>query len=314
VASTAEINDGALASFLLAGSLFLGIRGVQTGESFTGLLFGLALAGLALVRAALLPFAVVALLWFVFRCRLFRRGWLCALVAVLGFVNAVAFWTFRNYKAVGDVVPIVDSAYLHLWMGNNSLSTGGPQSDKTMIDALAAARGEDANAVATRLSELPQKERYDELGRETLRSVEGDPAGAFKHRFDAAVCFLLGEQWLHDRTMWKTPDAKVGGMPDWVSGSYPALLYGSLLVALLFGFLGWRWSYGWRHDSMLASLAMIWVPLPYVLSHADLLSGPRLPLDGVLLCYAAFSLVCLISPSRRYLFAGGDAIPKTENL
>ena len=39
--------------------------------------------------------------------------------------------------------------------------------------------------------------------------------------------------------------------------------------------------------------ALMWVPLPYLLSHAEALSGPRLPLDGVLLCYSAFVLACL---------------------
>jgi Dolichyl-phosphate-mannose-protein mannosyltransferase len=312
VFNTAELNDGVLASFLLAAGLFLGIRGVQTGEAFTGLLFGLALAALALVRAALLPFTIVALLWFLYRCRLIRRGWLCALVAFLGFANALAFWTFRNHKVVGDIVPIVDSAYLHLWMGNNSLATGGAQSEQTLVEALGIARGEDVKTVATRFAELPQKQRYDELGRETVHYVQYDPAGALRHRFEAAVCFLLGEQWLRNRTLWQSSDPQTGRLPDWLAGSYPAVLYGSLLAALFFGFLGWRWTYGWRHDAMLASLAMIWVPLPYLLSHAGMLSGPRLPLDGVLLCFTAFGLVCLFSPARRYLFAGGEPITETE--
>src|SRR5262249_52900466 len=55
VFNTAELNDGVLASFLLAACLMLGARGCQTGEAFTSLLYGLALAALALVRAALLP-------------------------------------------------------------------------------------------------------------------------------------------------------------------------------------------------------------------------------------------------------------------
>jgi hypothetical protein len=45
---------------------------------------------------------------------------------------------------------------------------------------------------------------------------------------------------------------------------------------------------------MPSSLALIWIPLPYVLSHAEALQGPRLPLDGILLCYAAFAIVYLI--------------------
>jgi hypothetical protein len=53
-------------------------------------------------------------------------------------------------------------------------------------------------------------------------------------------------------------------------------------------------------------LAAIWIPLPYVLSHAEALSGPRLPLDGVLLCYAAFALACLL-PAHGRLWAGESA-------
>src|SRR5262249_5281555 len=62
----------------------------------------------------------------------------------------------------------------------------------------------------------------------------------------------------------------------------------------LLAFLGWRWGYAWRKESMPASLAVLWLPLPYVLGHAGLLHGPRLPLDGVLLTFAAFALVCLV--------------------
>src|SRR5438105_565379 len=82
---------------------------------------------LPLVRAALLPFAVVAVLWFLVRCRTLKRGWLCALLAFLGFANGLAAWTVRNFQTFHDAVPIADSTYLHLWIGNNPLATGGPQ-------------------------------------------------------------------------------------------------------------------------------------------------------------------------------------------
>jgi hypothetical protein len=62
---------------------------------------------------------------------------------------------------------------------------------------------------------------------------------------------------------------------------------------VLLATLGWRWSFGYCYESMPLSLALIWIPLPYLLSHAEGLSGPRLPLDGVLLCCAAFALVFL---------------------
>jgi hypothetical protein len=63
---------------------------------------------------------------------------------------------------------------------------------------------------------------------------------------------------------------------------------------LLLGVLGWRWTYPWRRAAMPSSLALMWVPLPYLLGHAEALSGPRLPLDGIFLCYAAFALVYLL--------------------
>jgi hypothetical protein len=73
---------------------------------------------------------------------------------------------------------------------------------------------------------------------------------------------------------------------------------------LALGVLGWRWTYGWRWESMPSSLAVLWVPVPYLLSHAAALSGPRLPLDGVLLSYAAFALVCLVPGYGGNLLAG----------
>src|SRR5262249_50973709 len=108
IVNTAEINDGALATFLLAACIALGARGSQSGGALTSLLYGLGLASLALVRAAALPFAFVALLWFLLRCRFVSRGWLCAVLAVLGFVNGLAPWSLRNYQVFGEWIPIVD--------------------------------------------------------------------------------------------------------------------------------------------------------------------------------------------------------------
>ena len=80
---------------------------------------------------------------------------------------------------------------------------------------------------------------------------------------------------------------------------------------LLLGLLGWRWTYGWRKQSRLAALALLWIPVPYLLSHAEFLSGPRLPLDGILLCYAAFVLVCLVPGMGRELAMGPGKIETT---
>ncbi len=294
VIDTAAVADGTVATFLLALALFLGVRAVQTSGPFASLVFGLALAGLALVRAALLPFAFVAVAWFLFRSRGLARGWLCALLAFLGFANGLAPWTVRNFQVFREPLPVVDSAYLHLWVGNNPLADGGPLTERM---------GE--SAPAAELEKMPkQAERYARLGASVRQEVRDQPAEALRHRLQAGFAFLCGARWFQDGRLAEEAVPGETTMPDWLARSYPVTLQVVLLALLLLGLLGWRWTYGWRFDSMPATLALVWVPLPYLLSHAEALSGPRLPLDGVLLCYAAFGLTCLVPGQGRDLLAG----------
>jgi 4-amino-4-deoxy-L-arabinose transferase-like glycosyltransferase len=315
VISTAELTDGVLTSFLLAATLFLGARTVQAGGYVTSLLYGLALAGLALVRAPLLPFAFVALLWLCYRCRSVRHGWMLSLLAFLGFANGLAPWAVRNLQVFHDVIPVVDSAYLHLWMGNNPRATGGPLTDEQMLEGLSVLRnGETPQALADQLAAMKQPARYNSLARPLVQEITRDPAATVQRRFKAGLFFFFGEEWFKTGKVWQTTSITTGEgteqpegqMPDWLADSYPVILLGTLLGMLLLGVLGWRWSYGWARESMPAALAVIWVPLPYLLSHAETLQGPRLPLDGVLLCYAAFALACLIPGIGGELLRGSD--------
>jgi 4-amino-4-deoxy-L-arabinose transferase-like glycosyltransferase len=296
IVNTAEIADGVLASFLLGACLFLGARAAQDGRAVTSLLFGLALAGLVLTRAALLPFVIVALLWFLWHCRGLRTGWICALVAFLGFGNGVAFWTIRNFRAFQEVVPINDSMFVHLWEGNNSLATGGPQDEETLRKALPA------DQLKALLEEPSQPRRYNLLARPVLDSVLDDPAGTLRRRMWAAGHFLFGQGW----TAVQAPGqgSAADQLPEWVRDYYTVCLLGVLCGMVFLGLLGWRWTYPWRREARLATLAVFWVPLPYVLSHAEQLWGPRLPLDGVLLCLAAFALLRLMPGIGRRLTAG----------
>jgi hypothetical protein len=179
-----------------------------------------------------------------------------------------------------------------------------------MVQALAEVRNTDSRTVAEELAALPQKERYDRLGKDALKQMVRDPAAALRHRLEAGLAFFFGAQWARDRTLWNLTSLGSNAMPDWLRRSYQTILYGSLLAMLVLGVLGWRWTYAWRREAFPSSLALVWIPLPYLLSHAGLLSGPRLPLDGVLLCYAAFSLACLVPIRGRVFFEG--PLPEPE--
>jgi 4-amino-4-deoxy-L-arabinose transferase-like glycosyltransferase len=299
VVDTAAIQDGVLTTFLVALALQLGARSHQVNGPITSLLLGLVLAGMALVRATLLPLAFLLLCWFLLRCRNQARGWLYALLAFLGFVNGLAPWTFRNWQTFGEPLPIVDSTYLHLWIGNNPQATGGPET--------AAMR---KTAPVEELSKItPQTNRYNRLGDLVVEEIRSHPAETVRRRLWAGLAFLFGERWLTEgRLAERLPDQT---MPPWLESSYESILQGTLLGLTLLGLLGWRWTFGWRGSELLA-LPTLWIPLPYVLGHAEALSGPRLPLDGVLLCYAAFAL-SWFSPGvrqqlRRHVYDAGDDI------
>jgi 4-amino-4-deoxy-L-arabinose transferase-like glycosyltransferase len=309
IVSCAEIEDGVLASFLLGLALWLGVRAGQSGGAFTALLYGVTLAGLALTRAALLPFAFLAVLWFVFRCRSLPRGWLFALLAFLGFANGLVPWGMRNFQATQQIVPVVDSVWLHLWIGNNPRATGGPQSETVLLQALADERGKRVDQVATEMGVFQQTDRYGRLSDDVVNEVQRNKVATIQRRYGAALAFVFGEKWFADRRPWRENDSEA---PEWVSNVAPPVLLVWLLGFLLLAALGWRWSYAWAKQSMPIALAVIWIPLPYVLSHAESLHGPRLPIDGVLLCFAAVALVGLIPRVGTALRRGPGEVVKPE--
>ncbi len=281
VGAVTEINDGVLTAFLLGLSLFLGAWGARDGSAAAGFFFGLALALLALTRAALLPFGLIALAWFLFHCRTLPRGWLCATLAFLGFANAGVPWAVRNYQDFHDVLPIVDSTYYHLWVGNNPNATGGP--------ATAAAQASIANE---ELAGLPEPQRFARLAPLVLREVQENPSATLRRRLWAGFCFLVGEDWLTRAAVNQTPALENNA--EFISPAMPAVLSGVLLAMLLLGPLGWHCATDTEPGARLAALALLLIPLPYLLGHAEALQGPRLPLDGVLLSYTAFALLAFL--------------------
>lgn len=303
VVNTAQVNDGVLTTFLLASVLFLGTRAGQLGAIFSSLLFGLALAGLCLVRAVLLPFGVIGLIYFLLKCRSLERGWLCGLLAVLGFVNGVAPWGVRNFKVHDEIIPIVDSAYVHLYKGNNANSDGGPQNEDTMRAALGVERVDELLAIKN------QPKRYQELAFDVIDHVKEHPTQTVRNRIWAGLYFWLGKNWFsnysEDVQMGQNTSA-TDELPEWLTDNYALMVQSVLLGMLVLGMLGWRWTYAWHSSSGLAAIAAICIPIPYVLSYGDHLWGPRLPLDGLLLTYSACAIIYFLPVVRGNLAKGPD--------
>ncbi|MBY0231832.1 MAG: glycosyltransferase family 39 protein [Gemmataceae bacterium] len=300
IVATATLDDGVLASFALAGCLFLASQAGEKGGPFVSLLLGAALAGTALVRAAFLPFSFAAMIWFLIRSRVLERGWLCALVSFLGFVTALAPWTIRNVQAMGAPLPVVSSIYLHLWIGNNPAADGGPATPGTW-----------AKAPANELKAMPSQEaRYARLGRKVTEEAVAEPVKTMNRRLHAFLGFWVGDAWLKKGEVAQETGEGTEA-PEWLAERADNALMVALLAMLGLGLVGWRWSYGWRWESFPAALAMFFVPLPYVLSHCEALSGPRLPLDTVLLCYAAFAVAAVL-PGGGALLDAEKAGPPAE--
>jgi 4-amino-4-deoxy-L-arabinose transferase-like glycosyltransferase len=315
IVNTAALDDGTTATFLLALTLFFGTRSGLAGGSLTSLLFGLSLAALALVRAALLPFSIVGLLWFMLRSRSVPRGWLCGTVAFLGFVIGFTPWTLRNWNLFQEPVPVVDSRYTHFWMSYNPRATGGPMSEKEMLDAMVRDAGDtEGIALQRRMNEHPPLgERHRILAEAMHRAMHDDPAACIRSRISAALSFFFGSSFIKHPENWATGTLMVtpnryDPLPAWLGDKLPLIFYGSTLGILLLALLGWRWTYAWRRESRLLALAAVFVPLPYILSHAESLVGPRLPLDGVLLTFAAFALACIVPGVGTSLLEGPEAV------
>ena len=291
IINVGEIADGTVATFLLAAAFYLGSRGAATGGPLASLLFGLALAALALVRAAYLPFAFLALGWFLFRCRTLRLGWFAGLLALLGFGNGLAPWTVRNLRTFDVPLPIVNSTYAHLWIGTMPGATGGPVDETVLRASLPKER------VRELLDDRDQSHRYASLGRDLVEQIIADPAGTLAKRLSAATCFLLGDRWRQrPGFIHRSPGESADRVEDAAELAAPI----AFLALVILGVVGWRRSLEAPSECRLVAIALIWLPLPYLLSHGETLSGPRLPWDAVLILFAGEALTAYWNAVRRW--------------
>ncbi|HMP61285.1 MAG TPA: glycosyltransferase family 39 protein [Gemmatales bacterium] len=297
VINVAEMQDGVLATFFIALALYLAVRAGLKAGALTSLLLGLALALCCLTRGSLMPFSIVVLLWFMWRSRSLAQGWLCALVAFFGFLSGLSTWLVRDFQELGAPVPVVTTTWWHVWVGNNPQTTGGPATPEML--ALLADRQAD-------LAQTPQAQRYAKLADLVKHEVLEEPSQTLVRRGRAALYFLFGTKNPNRNTILD----KAGGpeIEPWVKNTLMGVLVGLLPLAIL----GWRWSYGWKRASAPLALAVYWLPLPFLLTHAEHLHGPRLPLDGVLICLAALAVACLTPGIGGPLLRGEDALPPAD--
>lgn len=297
IINVAELADGVLVTFLVALTLHLAVKSGLESGALSSLLLGLMLAALCLTRASLLPFAVALLMWFMLRSRELSQGWLCALVAFFGFFSGLSSWLVRNFQELETPLPIVSTAWWHLWVGNNPLTTGGP-ADPAMKALLSDDQAE--------LAKTPQGQRYQKLAHRVKDEVLASPSQALVRRGKALLFFMFGTKSPNRNTIIER-----GGGPEielWVKN----LIMGSLVGLWPLTLLGWRWSYGWKRAAAPLALAIYWIPLPYILSHAEHLHGPRLPLDGAFICLAALAVGCLIPFLGQRLLAGEEGLRTEE--
>ncbi len=190
--------------------------------------------------------------------------------------------------------------FVHLWIGNNAQADGEPQDDKTLRSTFKPERLKALEA------ETNQASRYRMLATDVWESAKTDVGGTVERRLRSGMAFAVGGDWLGGSNL--TRDTEHSDLPAWLIVSVAIALRVKLLAMLVVGLIGWRWSCGWSRDINLASLAMLWIPLPYVLSHAEHFSGPRLPLDGPLLCFAAYTLARVLSGGQRRGVCEADGV------
>lgn len=290
IINVAELEDGVLTTFLLAWSLCLGVGAGQRGGVMRCLLMGLVLAALALTRASYLPFAIVVQLWFFLRCRQLPQGGFCGLMTLLGFCAGLAPWVYHTWTVHQAPVPIVTTTWYHLWVGNNNDSHGA--------DFLSNMKKSLPADLITRMEQANQSERYSMLADKVVNEVIEKPGVTCTRRLKTIFQFLVGSSAMDGKVFW--PGDKGTPAPAWVR---PLLL---VSIALLLGlaFLGWRWSYGWKNSSAPLSLAIFWIPLPVILSHAGTYHSSRLPLDGVFIVLGCLGLLAWLPLIGNRLLAG----------
>jgi 4-amino-4-deoxy-L-arabinose transferase-like glycosyltransferase len=133
---------------LIQMSIFSLLKSLRSFHRFGWLGFGGVMMGLGvLCRPTLLPFSVLVFVWLfiapIDNKQIIKR----VSFFFVPFILVILLWTVRNYRVLGEVVPVTSSGGANLYLANNISSTGGTTGYRELMKAGVFHLGEDEDEI-----------------------------------------------------------------------------------------------------------------------------------------------------------------------
>jgi len=134
--------------FLILMSIFSLLKSLWSSHRFGWLGFGGAMMGLGvLCRPTLLPFSGLVIIWLVISPLDNKRIIKSILFLCVPLILVILPWTVRNYRVLGEIVPVTSSGGANLYLANNISSTGGTTGYRELMKAGVFHLGEDEDEI-----------------------------------------------------------------------------------------------------------------------------------------------------------------------
>lgn len=209
---------------------------------------GIVIAFSAYVRPITLIFPAFVLIYWWIQTRNFVRSLVNALVVFAVMALIVAPWTYRNYVAFGRLVPISTNSGLNIFLGNNSVASGG------------FTLPPDFKQAVTRLDESAKDAYYQRLA---VDYIAGHPlqtiSVAFKKLFFLYARDDQGVSFATKVTYQLLPPSALG-----LSILVSDLYYYAVLGLCLWGFIGRRRITGMGRGGLLIGTSIAFVTISYL--------------------------------------------------
>jgi len=175
--------------YLLSSLCFLRIR--KHPKIIRFLTFGVVVGLATLVRAGILIFAPVVLIWFISTFEDKRRAIIGSVVSLLGILAILVPVTIRNYVVSGDIVFLTSHAGINFYIGNNKDADGtfnAPKGARTNIEGLKA----DSKTLAEKAlgRSLSESEVSNYYTHKAFDFIKKNPGTFMKLFFKKALLFV----------------------------------------------------------------------------------------------------------------------------